>query len=145
FVVTHSHSNDPLICAAGVASLDVIQEEDVPAKARAIGEHLKERLEALAQRYEMVGDVRGRGMLQGIELVKDRKTKAPATEEGQAMARHCLEGGLIFSQRRGGSIFRFVPPATTTAEQIEEAMDILTAALEQVSVRGATAPGAQPP
>jgi len=144
FVVTHSHSNDPLICAAGIASLDVIQEEDVPAKARAIGKHLRERLSALAQQYEMVGDVRGRGMLQGIEFVKDRQTKAPANEEGQAMARYCLENGLIFSQRRGGSVFRFVPPATTTAEQIDEAIDILTAALDKVSVRGATVPGPHP-
>ena len=61
YAATHSHANDPLICAAGVASLDVIRDEDVPAKARKIGAHMKERLEALAQRYELIGDIRGRG------------------------------------------------------------------------------------
>lgn len=100
-VVTHSHSNDPLACAAGVASLDVIEQENVPAKARTIGKHLKQRLIALAQRFDLIGDVRGRGMLQGIELVRDRQSKKPATDEGQAIARYCLEHGLIFSQRRG--------------------------------------------
>jgi 2,2-dialkylglycine decarboxylase (pyruvate) len=71
FINTHSHSNDPLACAAGIASLDVIEGEDMPAKARAIGGRFKGHLEALAQRYEQVGDVRGRGLLLGIELVED--------------------------------------------------------------------------
>lgn len=137
FVVTHSHSNDPLACAAGIASLDVIEQENVPAKARTIGKHLKQRLMALAQRYDLIGDVRGRGMLQGIELVRDRQSKQPATDEGQAIARYCFEHGLIFSQRRGGSVLRFVPPATTSPDQVDQAADILAAALEVVSGRQA--------
>src|SRR6202030_3936601 len=56
YAATHSHSNDPLICAAGVASLDVIEQEDVPAKARAIGKQMHERLAAFQQRYELIGD-----------------------------------------------------------------------------------------
>ena len=139
FVVTHSHSNDPLPCAAAIASLDTIEEEDVPAKARTIGAHLRARLDAYAQRYEMIGDMRGRGMLQGIELVEDRKSKAPATEAGAAITRHCLEHGLIFSQRRGGSVLRFVPPATTTIDQLDQAMDVLGEAFETVSGRGGAA------
>lgn len=134
YAATHSHSNDPLICAAGVASLDVIAEEDVPAKARKIGAQMRERLEALMQRYEMIGDIRGRGQLTGIELVRDRHRKDPATEEGRAIGRYCFEHGLIFSLRRNGSVLRFVPPATTTADQIDRAMDLLAAALEEVSV-----------
>jgi 2,2-dialkylglycine decarboxylase (pyruvate) len=133
FVATHSHSNDPLICAAGIASLDVVEEEDVPAKARAIGKAMLERLEALSQRYELIGDVRGRGQLLGIELVRDRQSKAPAGEEGRRIHKRCFERGLIFSLRREGSVLRFVPPATTTAAQIEEAMAILGDALELAS------------
>jgi len=134
FVATHSHSNDPLICAAGIASLDVIEEEDVPAKARAIGSAMRERLEALQQRYEIIGEVRGRGQLMGIELVRDRRTKEPACEEGRRIHKMCFEAGLIFSLRRNGSVLRFVPPATTRLEQIDRAMAILGGALEAVSL-----------
>jgi 2,2-dialkylglycine decarboxylase (pyruvate) len=110
YAATHSHSNDPLICAAGIASLDVIQQEDTPATARRIGAHMHERLESLMQRYEMIGDIRGRGQLIGVELVRDRASKTPATEEGRAIGKFCFEHGLIFSLRREGSVLRFVPP-----------------------------------
>jgi 2,2-dialkylglycine decarboxylase (pyruvate) len=114
YAATHSHANDPLICAAGVASLDVMQ-----------------------QRYELIGDVRGQGQLTGIELVRDRHTKQPATDEGREIGRMCFEQGLIFSLRRGGSVLRFVPPATTTPGQIDQAMDQLGQALEAVSTAAA--------
>jgi len=137
YAATHSHANDPLICAAGVASLDVIEQEDVPAKARRIGAHMHERLDALQQRYELIGDVRGQGQITGIELVRDRRTKEPATDEGRAIGKACFEQGLIFSLRRGGSVLRFVPPATTTPGQIDQAMDQLDRALQVVGARGA--------
>jgi 2,2-dialkylglycine decarboxylase (pyruvate) len=136
YAATHSHANDPLICAAGIASLDVIRDEDVPAKARKIGAHMKERLETLGQRYELIGDIRGRGQLIGIELVRDRYTKEPATTEGRAIAKHCFEHGLIFSVRRDGSVLRFVPPATTTEAQIDAAMDRLGKAIELAAPKG---------
>ena len=69
FVVTHSHSNDPLACAAGAASLDVVEQDRVPEQARRLGGRLKSKLLALAERFELIGDVRGRGLLQGIEMV----------------------------------------------------------------------------
>src|SRR5260221_2257893 len=137
YSATHSHSNDPLICAAGIASLDIVEEEDVPAKARRIGAHMHERLGAHMQRYEMIGDIRGRCQLTGVELVRDRAGKEPATDEGRAIGAYCFERGLIFSLRRNGSVLRFVPPATTTPNQIDHAMDILGEALEQVSAKGA--------
>ncbi len=143
YAATHSHSNDPLICAAGVASLDVVEQEDVPAKARAIGKQMHERLAAFRQRYELIGDVRGRGQLTGVELVRDRHEKEPATDEGRRIGKLCFEQGLIFSLRRNGSVLRFVPPATTTPDQIDRAMDILGGALEAVSTsrdRHAVAP-----
>jgi 2,2-dialkylglycine decarboxylase (pyruvate) len=133
YAATHSHANDPLICAAGIASLDVIEQEDIPAKARRIGAQMREHLTALQQRYEMIGDVRGRGQLMGVELVRDRRSKVPATEEGRRVGRLCFENGLIFSLRRNGSVLRFVPPATTTEAQIDHAMELLGRALETVS------------
>ena len=132
FIVTHSHSNDPLACAAGTASLDVIEQEDVPGKARRLGAYLQSKLEGLAARFEIIGDVRGRGLLQGVELVRDRATKEPATSEGRAIADRCLDNGLIFSLRREGAVLRFVPPATTTEAQIDHAIEIIGEALEAI-------------
>jgi 2,2-dialkylglycine decarboxylase (pyruvate) len=133
YAATHSHANDPLICAAGVASLDVIEQEDVPAKARRLGMLFRQRLEELQQRYEMIGDIRGRGQLMGIELVRNRHTKEPATDEGRAIGQYCFARGLIFSVRRNGSVLRFVLPASTTDGQIDAAADVLRAALEAVA------------
>ncbi|MEU3751583.1 aspartate aminotransferase family protein [Streptomyces olivoreticuli] len=131
--VTRSHSNDPLLCAAGSASIDIVVEEDVPAKARALGDRLREHLTALMERYDLIGDLRGRGMLVGIELVEDRDTKEPAFEAGNEIGRRCFEAGLIFSVRRGGSVLRFVPPASTTLDQIDQGMETLAKVLEEVS------------
>ena len=115
----------------------MIEQEDVPAKARRIGAQMRERLDALQQRYDIIGDVRGQGQLMGIELVRDRQTKQPATDEGREIGRMCFANGLIFSLRRNGSVLRFVPPATTTPDQIDKAMDLLGDALEAVSTAAA--------
>jgi len=65
--------------------------------------------------------------------VRSRSTKEPATDEGRAIGKLCFASGLIFSLRRGGSVLRFVPPATTTPDQIDHAMDVLGSALEEAS------------
>lgn len=131
-VMGHSHCNDPLPCNAGIASIDVIVKQNLVEVAKRIGAYWRGHLQALADRYPLVGDIRGRGLLQGIELVRDRGTKEPATEEGRRIARVCLENGLIFSSRRGGSVFRFVPPFTTTESQMDQAAEILEAAMRTV-------------
>jgi len=133
FLVTPSHSNDPLACAAATATLDVLERDDLAGKARQLGGYLRSRLNALAERFEIIGDIRGRGLLQGIELVRDRATKEPATTEGKAISERCLEAGLIFSIRRDGSVLRFVPPASTSEDQIDRAIGILSDALADVN------------
>ncbi|HVC52534.1 MAG TPA: aspartate aminotransferase family protein [Stellaceae bacterium] len=137
FTVTHSHSNDPLACAAGSASLEVIESENVPARAAAIGACFKGHLDALAQRWEQIGDVRGRGILLGVELVEDRHSLAPAGALGRAVQRYCLERGLIFSVRRDGSVLRFVPPVSTSEAQLDRAAELLDAALGAALATGA--------
>lgn len=133
FVTGHSHQNDPLTCAAAIASVNVIVGEDLPTKAQQIGRYWRARLDELAERHELIGDVRGRGLLQGIELVLDRSTKEPAFDAGRAIERHCVAAGLLFSVRRGGSVLRFVPPWTTTEEQMDSAAEILDAALTEAA------------
>ena len=131
-VVGHSHSNDPMPCNAAIASIDIILEEMLVDVSQRIGAYWREHLERLAQKHEIIGDIRGRGLLQGIELVTDRLTRQPAYEEGRAIGRLCLENGLILSVRRKGSVFRFVPPFTTTEAQLDEATDILDHAISSV-------------
>ena len=132
-VVGHSHSNDPMPCHAAIASIDIILEEILTDVAQRIGTYWREHLERLASRHEIIGDIRGRGLLQGIELVTDRATREPAYAQGREIGRQCLESGLIMSLRRGGSVFRFVPPFTTTEAQMDEAAEILDAAITRVS------------
>ena len=132
-VVGHSHSNDPLPSNAAIASIDIILEEVLVDVAKKIGAYWRAHLEELARRHSIIGDIRGKGLLQGIELVEDRVTKEPAYTAGRAVGRICLENGLILSVRRQGSVFRFVPPFTTTEEQMDLAADILDHAFRQVT------------
>jgi 2,2-dialkylglycine decarboxylase (pyruvate) len=128
-VIGHSHTNDPLACNAALASLAIIVEGNLPQRAVEIGKHWRRHLEALAARHEVIGDIRGRGLIQGIELVRDREGKAPFHEAGRAIAHHALERGLLFSVRRGGSVLRFVPPFSSTPDQLDRAAEILDASI----------------
>ena len=130
FVLGHSHSNDPLPSNAAIASIDIILEQGLVDVAKRIGSYWRGHLQALSDKYEIIGDIRGRGLLQGIELVKDKTSREPAHAIGQAIARTCLDEGLIFSSRRGGSVFRFVPPFTTTESQLDQAAEILSSAIQ---------------
>ena len=132
-VVGHSHSNDPLPCNVAIASIDIILEEMLTDVAVRIGAYWRVHLERLARKHEIIGDIRGRGLLQGIELVTDRLTREPAFEQGRAIGRWCLENGLILSVRRKGSVFRFVPPFTTTEAQLDQAADILDQAISRAA------------
>jgi 2,2-dialkylglycine decarboxylase (pyruvate) len=127
----HSHSNDPLACAAALATLEAIEEERLTERAVEIGSRLRAALEDLRARHEAIGDIRGRGILQGFELI--RADGSPAVELGEAIRRSSLRDGLIFSVRRGGSVLRFVPPFSTTAEQIDRAGEILDTALTEAT------------
>ena len=94
--------------------------------------YLRDGLLALKQRHECIGDVRGRGLLVGLDLVQDRKTKAPAPELAQRVARTCLELGMMTSVVRGGfGIFRIAPPITVSKEEIDLALDIFDKAIRK--------------
>jgi len=133
FFATRSHATDPLLCAAGVASLDAIVEEDLPGRAAWIEQRMKAAFAEMATRYEVIGDVRGRGVLLGLELVTDRERKTPANEVAAAVERRCLEAGLILQLRGTGpgrkNVLRLVPPMTTTEAEIDRALSIIDAAL----------------
>jgi 2,2-dialkylglycine decarboxylase (pyruvate) len=95
-----------------------------------MGEYLRAGLQALQQRYQCIGDVRGRGLLVGLDLVKDRATRAPAPELAHRVARTCLELGMMTSVVRGGfGIFRIAPPLTITKDEVDLALDIFDRAI----------------
>jgi len=132
FLHVTSHVSDPLPSAAGLAVIDVIEEEGLVERARRQGEYLISRLRELQESHEQVGDVRGRGLLVGVELVEDREGKAPADALGAAVTAECLRRGLSMNIVRSGqqaNCFRIAPPLSVTRDEIDLAMEILDEAL----------------
>ncbi len=127
-----SHVSDPLPAAAGLAVLDVIDEEGLVEAAARQGEYLLGQLRELQARHERIGDVRGRGLLVGLELVTDRDSREPANELGAAVTAACLDRGLSMNIVRAGSsanCFRMAPPLSITRDEIDTAVAILDEAL----------------
>lgn len=121
---------NPLSCAAAVAVIEIIKEENYLEKAAKLGSHLKKNMEELKQDHKIVGDVRGQGMMLGVELVRDRVTKEPAIQEMLTVMEVCREKGLLIG--KGGldnNVIRLQPPLELTAEQIDKACAILDEAL----------------
>ena len=135
FLHVTSHVSDPLPAAAGLAVLDVIAEDGLVARAEERGAYLLARLRELQERHEPIGDVRGRGLLVGLELVTDRDTREPADALGAAVTAECLRRGLSMNIVRAGSsanCFRMAPPLSITEEEIDTAMEILDESLAAV-------------
>jgi 2,2-dialkylglycine decarboxylase (pyruvate) len=142
FLFYTTHVSDPLAAAVGLTVLDVIERERLVERAARLGAQLTERLVALRDSYDVVGDVRGRGLLQGLELVQDKESKAPADALGNAVTAACLERGLHMNivQLPGmGGIFRIAPPLTIGEDDLHAGVDILEASLKAVLDRSTKA------
>ena len=132
FTFYTSHVSDPLTAEVGLAVLKVIKEGNLIARANEMGGYLRRRFEELQQRYEVIGDIRGAGLLLGVELVTDRVSRNPAHELGAMTTRKCFENGLSMNIRRRperGSVWRIAPPLTVSTDEIDRAVDILDKAL----------------
>ena len=129
FLVTDAFATfggNPLSCAAAVAVIEIIQEEKYLEKAATLGAHFKKKLEELQQDHKIVGEIRGQGLMLGVELVRDQETKEPATQEILTVMEVCREKGLLIG--KGGldnNVIRLQPPLVLTAEQIDESCSIL--------------------
>jgi 2,2-dialkylglycine decarboxylase (pyruvate) len=134
-----THVSDPLPAAVGLAVLDVVAEEGLVERASHLGGRLFEGLSSLAQRYECVGDVRGRGLFLGLEIVQDRATREPDHELGAAIAREAFQRGLnmnIVKLPGMGGVFRIAPPLTISEDEIDLGLSILSDAIDhEVSAR----------
>ncbi len=133
FMHVTSHVSDPMPAAAGLAVIDTIEEEGLVDRARERGERLMRGLRELQDRHEQIGEVRGMGLLVGVELVECRDGRTPADEFGAAVSEECLRRGLSMNIVRstGGlaNCLRMAPPLSVTEEEIDAAIGILDKAI----------------
>ena len=122
----------PGSCAAGIANLEIFEEEDLVAKSAAMGEHIGDGLEALKEEHPMVGDVRGLGMYWGIELVKDKKTKEPIHPMKDVANLTTKLANLGAITRSDNGTIRFMPPLSATKDEVDEALAIVDTAIGQL-------------
>ncbi|CUK22005.1 2%2C2-dialkylglycine decarboxylase [Achromobacter sp. 2789STDY5608615] len=134
FTFYTSHVSDPLPATVGLAVLETLQREQLLERARRQGDYLRRGLLELQQRHEAIGDVRGLGLLLGVELVQDRATREPYHALGALTTQRCFELGLSMNIRRRperGSVWRIAPPLTVSNDEIDRAVSILDQALTE--------------
>ena len=126
-----TYGGNPLACAAAIANLDLIREA-MPNAAK-LGGAIEKRFREMAEHHALIGDIRGLGAMQAIELVKDRKTKAPAKDETAAVIKEARDrGALILSAGWHNNVVRLLPPLNMPIDAIEEGLDILDASIAAV-------------
>jgi 4-aminobutyrate aminotransferase / (S)-3-amino-2-methylpropionate transaminase / 5-aminovalerate transaminase len=127
-------AGSPLACEAALAVLDVIEKENLCARANVLGERFRARATKWQRQWELVGDVRGLGAMQAVELVRSKTTREPADEETKQVAQYCYEHGLVLITAGSyGNVIRLLMPLVVTDAQMDEAMDVLESALAQVA------------
>ncbi|MCX7058423.1 MAG: aminotransferase class III-fold pyridoxal phosphate-dependent enzyme, partial [Proteobacteria bacterium] len=126
----NTYGGNPLCCAAALATLDLVAGGFMD-NAATVGEYFQARLRELASRHEVIGQVRGKGLMIGMELVTDRASRTPAREMCDKLVTRAYENGLILLSC-GQSTLRFMPPLVVTTGEIDEAMAILEASLIEV-------------
>ncbi|WP_413206015.1 aspartate aminotransferase family protein [Rhodospirillum sp. A1_3_36] len=124
-----THEKNPLMARAALTTLSIIDDEGLVENARRLGAHALERLRAMKERDPRIGDVRGRGLLLGIEMVSDPETRAPDPLLAERMLYRCLDNGLSFKTTMG-NIITLTPPLITTLEDLDKALDIIEDALK---------------
>lgn len=136
FLFYTTHVSDPLPAAVGLKVLEVVRRDRLAERACVAGARLAAGLRDLQHRFECIGDVRGRGLLLGAEIVADHESKAPAPELGAAITRACMDLGLSMNivQLSGmGGVFRIAPPLTVTDAEIDLGLELLGRAIESTT------------
>jgi 4-aminobutyrate aminotransferase len=124
---------NPVACAASLASMNVLEKEAAPSRVARLGKMLRAGLEKIQEKYPVIGDVRGRGLMQGLELVKDRQTKEPAVEATKHLFEATRALGLIIGKGGlYGNAIRVAPPLTVSEEEIAMSLDLLDKAFKEV-------------
>ncbi len=124
---------NPVSLAAALGTLEALHQEAPPERTQVVGDRLRRGLEALQEKYPLIGDVRGRGLMQGVELVVDRSTKEPAPRHVNALFDITRQMGLLIGKGGlYGNVLRIAPPLTATEEHVDEALEKLDQAFARV-------------
>jgi 4-aminobutyrate aminotransferase-like enzyme len=124
---------NPVTCATAKAVIEVIEEDDLKTNAAVVGQHFRQKLEQLQEKHALIGDVRGMGLMQALELVEDRKTKKPAAKETNAILEECRKAGLLVGKGGlYGNVIRMSPPLNITKADVDEAYKMLDKAFAAV-------------
>ncbi|HGY9611442.1 aspartate aminotransferase family protein [Vibrio harveyi] len=127
----YTHEKSPIGCAAALATMEAIEQDGLLDKAKADSQFMREKLLEMKAKYPVIGDVRGIGMLWGIELVTDHESKARAYDEAETVLYQCLNNGVSFKVSQG-NVIQLSPPLIITREQLTEALAIFEEAIAKV-------------
>ncbi|MDX1737685.1 MAG: aspartate aminotransferase family protein [Alphaproteobacteria bacterium] len=128
----YTHEKNPVTTRAALTTIEIIEEEGLVQNAATLGAYALGRLQEMMSKYDLIGDVRGRGFLFGAELVLDRDTREPANEAADKVLYRCLENGLSFKTTMG-NVLTFTPSLVTSKTEMDKAMDIVDSAIADVS------------
>jgi 4-aminobutyrate aminotransferase / (S)-3-amino-2-methylpropionate transaminase / 5-aminovalerate transaminase len=126
-------AGNPAACAAALAVLDIFEQQALNSRANELGEHFQKRAHEWQKRWPIIGEVRGVGAMQALELVQSRETREPAAEETKQITKYCYEHGVItISAGSYGNVIRLLMPLVITDAQMDEGLDVLEDALASV-------------
>jgi 4-aminobutyrate aminotransferase/(S)-3-amino-2-methylpropionate transaminase len=126
-------AGNPLSCEAALAVLDFFETHDLNKRAEELGDQFQERAHRWQSRWPKIGNIRGLGAMQALELVQSRETKEPAPEDTKKVTQYCYEHGVItISAGSYGNVIRLLMPLVITDDQMQEALDVLEAAFHAV-------------
>ncbi|HEX4361143.1 MAG TPA: 4-aminobutyrate--2-oxoglutarate transaminase [Pseudonocardia sp.] len=129
-----TYGGNPIACAAALGAIETMRTEDLTTRARNLGAVLRARLDAMAAKYPVIGDVRGRGLMQAVELVSDREAKTPDAATTAALNAACHRAGLLtLTCGSFGNVMRFLPPLIISEELLDEGLTIFESALAEVA------------
>ncbi|MEH6403409.1 MAG: aspartate aminotransferase family protein [Sneathiella sp.] len=130
----YTHEKNPVTTRAALTTIEIIEEEGLVENAATVGQYALDRMQDMKARHDLIGDVRGRGFLLGIDLVKDRSTKEGANDAAEEILYRAFDKGLSFKTTMG-NVLTLTPPLITTKDQMDFALDILEEAIADVSNR----------
>jgi 4-aminobutyrate aminotransferase len=127
----YTHEKNPATARAALTTIEIIEQEGLVANAAKVGAFALDRLRAMQERHALIGDVRGKGFLLGLELVTDRATRTPAKEQAEAVMYRALDKGLSF-KTTFGNVLTLTPPLVVTEAEMARALDIIEECLDEV-------------
>ena len=129
----YTHEKSPLGSMAGLTTLEILEEEHILEKVKADEAFMRVAMDELYKKHQIIGDVRGLGLLWGVELVKNRNTKEKAVQEAEKVMYECLKNGLSFKVS-AGNVLQLAPALTIQREELQNALDILDRGLTNLTV-----------